>query len=303
MYSRDKALAILTGLMCGLIFLSATTLGTFYYVSTIGWLGIFAASGLLILDMAIIWASYIDHHEDGTILEYVAWSVKGIGAVYLLFFGGCLIYVLSERGFEAEGLKTRNQATVDYLKQCKESGMSERTCRETGKQQIQAVKREEAPPSFADLYIHHPASKIVGPVLGLICLIALTFAAKWSTRPNAPVQPLQTSSASIRVAPASAPLRLPAGQSGHASLKVPFNGGTFSFRKNGNGYVCWLRIRGGTDKYLAKSPMLGQAEVSILASMNAADVAREVLSGRGWNVIDANVRDMLLRISKNERVP
>lgn len=308
-YNRETSLAILTGIVCGLIFLSATILGAFYNISTIGWIGIFSAAGLVILDFAIIWASYIDYHEDGTLLEYVAWTAKGFGAAYLLFYGGCLIFVLSEKGFEQGKLQMTNKAAVNYLKECKESGMSERTCRETAKTKIQEENKSfsETKPTFADEFVHSPVSKIAGPILGLFFLLALGLTAKFSKEKD-PSLSGQTS-VSLRTVRAQPPFTAPpAGNSGHSLSfdPVEFLGGNFTFKRSGERYVIWLRLKIGAqwkDFYIGRKPMLTSAECGILVGMSGEGLAKEILTGSEWSLKNQEAKEYLEKISKKLRVP
>lgn len=275
-YDREKTFAVITGLICGLITLSATCLGIAYNLRTMGWFGLFPSLGLLILDLVLFWAAYIDYKEDGTLLEYASWTVKYAGALYLLLYGGVLAFVLATEGKALNQLsdvaKIKNSAFADCLKQ----GGTQRSCRELNAPiALQEESANEYLPTLK-AWADSPAPKLAGPIFGIVGLIALTLVSKLTTEPKtAPALPLQSTTARLSTAPASAPLRVSPQSNAPTYPRVACLTAAFRFRSQGNGVVILLSRAGQPEKYCL---MVSTQEANIFCTMPFAAMAREILT-------------------------
>src|SRR5215210_2368024 len=122
MYNREKTLAVVTGIVCALIFAAGTLLGSYHAIITIGvFAGALATACYLIGDIAIAWAAYIDYQEDGNAMEWGAWAVKYVLSFYLLFSGGCIAYMLFTDGATQTGRTATKKRASEAQQSCLKS--------------------------------------------------------------------------------------------------------------------------------------------------------------------------------------
>lgn len=197
-YNREKTLAVVTGIVCALIFLAGTALGSIHAIKLIGALGVLAVACYVIADIAVAWAAYIDYQEDGNAMEWTAWIVKYVLSAYLLFTGGCIAYVLFTSGETQASRTATSTRASDAQKQCLESakqangGKLPRTataeCRKVYEAQLSAEssgdnKKEEArvkQSGWVDDFVAWPLFNYLPGILGLIGLFFLTLVSKLS---------------------------------------------------------------------------------------------------------------------------
>lgn len=273
-YNPDKTMVVLKGLICLFVALSASILGSIYYVQTLGLLGFFPSAGLWILDLVIAWSVYIDYKEDGTPLEWASWVVMGIGTLYLICYGSLLAYSLTGDAKRTEIVRfhtdERNRALADCLK----AGGNQKTCREQAPLIQAEMKTPE--PTFAEAFIASPASKIIGPLIALLGVIALT-AVRKITKPSDVDPPLPASSATLTLSRQSAPF---IGPSGHSRDKT-IAGAKAAFRFRDQGGRCRILLKaGGRETYIK---MTSWTEGEILAGHKKGyrGIAEIILT---WNI-------------------
>jgi len=191
-YNREKTLAIVTGLVCVLIFLCGTTLGGIHSLMALGGFGILSVACYLIADSAIAWAAYVDYHEDGNAVEWAAWIVKYLLSAYLLFSGGCIAWLMMmERGTESAQTSRSElyqKAYDDCMSKPGANGKPPRSrdCTQHAKgllgNETELNKKETAEKNtaagFVKTYVDWPLFKYLPGLLGLAGLFALTLVSK-----------------------------------------------------------------------------------------------------------------------------
>jgi len=271
-YNREKTFAVITGLICALITLSATLLGVANYIRTMGWFGIFPSLGLFILDMVIIWAAYIDYKEDGTLLEYASWGVKYVGALYLLLYGGMLAFVLATEGKQMNTLgevaRLRNTAFSDCLKK----GGSQKSCREL---HSPITISEDAPnETFESLkqWSDSPAPKVIGPLLGIIGLVILSLISKLTSTGKLD---LESATASYGQRYTPSPFTAPSESAPYPPVYDSAKNKYFRFRNQGKGVV--VLHKNNSTKVEKYCLMISKQEATIYASLPYPSIVAEII--------------------------
>lgn len=302
-YNREKTLAIVTGIVCALIFCAGTALGGIHAITTIGALGILAVACYLIGDIAIAWAAFIDYQEDGNAMEWTAWAVKYILSAYLLFSGGCIAYMLFTSG-ETQTSRTATagratQAQKDCLDNAKAANGgklprgAQTQCTEVYKAQLGAEstadnKTESQRIKWVDDFVAFPLFNYIPGILGLAGLFFLTLVSKLSkgsagqsgqSHNYSPGQSGNYSpgqSATFGQSSRRAPFRAP---SSGAKLQAVTNGNGFfiSFAANGGGQSVRFRERGSNAKHVV---WVTQADAEGLALLPYDSLAKEVMKRR-----------------------
>lgn len=186
-YDRNRSIAVLTGIVCMLVSLAGTVLGSYHAINTIGmFAGYLATACYIIADLVVYWAARIDYKEDGNAMEWTAWGVKYGLSILLLLIGGCVAYILFTTGdLESAKTATAERAQKAYQK-CIESGSRQRICQ----QQYNAVMTNESKLTkettqdqnqrnqWIEGIVKHPLFNYASGVFGLFGLIALSFVAK-----------------------------------------------------------------------------------------------------------------------------
>lgn len=185
-YNREKTLAILTGIVCALIFLCGTTLGAIHSINALGMFGLLSVACYLICDGAIIWASFIDYHEDGNAMEWAAWGVKYLLAAYLLFSGGCIAWLMMMESGRDKAQTSRTSAYQKTFDDCMAKNGKPVTCRkvaesllknETENDKAQITEKSDAA-GIIKTYVDMPLFKYLPGLLGLFGMFVLTLVSK-----------------------------------------------------------------------------------------------------------------------------
>lgn len=305
-YDREKTLAIVTGIVCALIFLCGTALGAYHSVKAIGFIGVLSVACYLIADAAVIWSAYIDYKESGTPMEWAAWGVKYGLSLYLLVSGGCIVYVLIGNTEAETGTKARSglyQKTYDdcMAKPKAKAADCRRLASEfnNGETKLAAedrnAKREEN--SMVEWYVNLPLFKYIPGILGLAGLFVLTLVSKLQrprkrrfretsaddsreTPKDSRETPQTHRSANLRQSSArgnftvgSLPDTLPA-----LSPVNNGNGFSFSFKPSGKGYQLHFRERGDSgSKYVCN---LAAGEARTLSGLSYEKIAIKAMERR-----------------------
>lgn len=282
MYSRDKSLAILTGIICALIFISGTSLGAYYAVSKLGIIpGLMATACYLILDLCIIWGSYIDYHEDRNIMEWISWGVKYTASFYMLTVSGIIVYVAI---FSAD-TQVKKSSNIDMAlaaqTKCLQNSGTQQACRKVYESTLKETTNVDSLNSRSELASNQWAFEIsknplfhYSPgLIGLIGILILTFVCKLYSKEekNDGELPLSQSMTSLKLSKANAPF-INSGKGktwskGNVSIRA---------RPNGNGYSLNVR-KDGKEKY---GILISKSELPIYESMAFDKVKQSIIERR-----------------------
>jgi hypothetical protein len=178
-YNRDRLLAILTGIVCALIFIGGTFLGALHSLEELGNYGWLAVSAFLIADLAVIWACIIDYYEDGNLMEWTSWIIKFLISGLLLFNGAAIAHqMINQSRADREETKRVDESAKVY-KETRNRRLAENIHR----RELQSDKEENverSKGSFLDRYIHWPLFKYLPGIVGLFCILIMTFVSKIS---------------------------------------------------------------------------------------------------------------------------
>lgn len=194
-YDRNRAIAVLTGVVCALISIGGTVLGSIYALQELGSIGLLSVAGFVVADVTMAWASYIDYKEDGTSLEWCAWLVKFVLAAVLILTGAAVTYQMVTEGKWESARKSRTEATRGAQREVDCKGLTPAQCRQALREQRRLgdevhkrelasdeKTRQEASAAVKDSwliwYAGLPVFKYVPGLSGLLCLFALTLVAK-----------------------------------------------------------------------------------------------------------------------------
>jgi len=199
-YSREKTLAVLTGLICMCVSLGGTVLGSYHAITTIGaFAGLLATACYIIADLVVYWAARIDYKEDGNAMEWSSWGVKYFLSFYLLFTGGCVAYLLFNDG----GVQNNRDATVGRAKatfqDCVKSGAKQTICQKQydsvmkSETELNGKVADTAKAEWLEKFLKFPLFNYIPGVLGLFGAVILTFVAKViANKKRAKKRPLET---------------------------------------------------------------------------------------------------------------
>lgn len=283
MYNREKTLAIVTGIVCALIFLCGTVLGSLHSIQALGALGALSVACYLICDVAVAWAAYIDYQEDGNAMEWTAWVVKYALSGYLLFSGGCIAYLMiKERSSEA-GTNQRAALYQQNYEKCIASGSKAGQCRAMARDFNQgesaraadAQAKKESDAGVIEDYVNFPLFKYLPGLLGLAGLFGLTLVSKLQRQQHAPASlplPMMATGARVRASSSSPPLRHVATYPSVSNGQRGAQRASIRFRARGSGVVLWLRLPGGAEKYIAQ---VSPPEASVLSTLDFSALAVE----------------------------
>ena len=296
-YNREKTLAIVTGIVCGLIFLAGTVLGSYHAIITIGvFAGALATACYLIGDIAIAWAAYIDYEEDGNAMEWAAWAVKYGLSFYLLFSGGCIAYMLFTDGGTQNSrtatMKRASEAQAACVKNAgvKPSNSALAACRRIYETTLQTESaadqtKETERVKWVDDFTSFPLFNYIPGIAGLASLLLLTFVSKLtkgSAQSGGGNDPLQFNLGGVRMQSGGGRSRanftLPVGET--ESLQRVSNGQqSFRFKPQGGRYAVNWRSN-GRERY---GVMVTPDKARSLAGLSYDDVARFVIDHRRTN--------------------
>jgi len=283
-YDREKTLAVLTGIVCVLVFLAGTALGGYHAFSVVGaFAGLLALASYGLADVAVAWGSYIDYKESGGPMEWTAWAVKYILSFYLLFSGGCIAYTLfytsegsasraevQQRASKAQAeclgasgsQRGRNQACQKVYDSTFESGMAEIAKKTEGESSAERTIKK---------FIAFPLFHYLPGILGLLGILAFTLVSKIVTphvrRPQLP----QTGGVRLTGGVRSAPLR--ASSPRKSSSVTNGSGAYLSVKRN----AIRFRVTGQNERHVAH---VSDAEAPVLESFSYEDLAREAVKRR-----------------------
>lgn len=188
LYDREKTIALVTGVICALIFLGGTALGGYHAFVMIGaFAGVLATASYLIADAVISWAAVVDYHEDGTPMEWAAWAVKYGLSLYMLFSGGCIAYKLFTLSEAETAITQRTGAATKAYNDCVAAARTNRqrsACRQfAGDVQAkeataQTAKAQAERPAWIDKFTTHPLFNYLPGILGLLGAALLTLISK-----------------------------------------------------------------------------------------------------------------------------
>lgn len=185
LYDREKAIALVTGAICVLIFCAGTALGSYHAFVSIGlFAGLLASASYLIADIAITWAAVVDYHEDGNPMEWASWAVKFLLSFYMLFGGGCIAYKLFTLNEADTAINQRAGAATRAYNDCVSAARNRAqraackdlaTTVQTNEATAQATKTKAERPAWIDKFTNHPLFNYLPGILGLagICLLTL----------------------------------------------------------------------------------------------------------------------------------
>lgn len=282
-YDREKTLAILTGLLCLLVFLAGTVLGGYHAFLTIGvGAGILALASYGIADVVIAWASFIDYKESGGAMEWAAWAIKYPLSLYLLVSGGCIAYTMF---YTAETANDRTAAVVrasDAQKRCLEAPGAQRgrqaACQKTYESTLASESKllgdkkdsEASTEKAVQSFLRFPLFHYIPGILGVFGMIGLTLVAKLTADHSEPL--FSTGKAQMRFTSASAPLV------NRKTASVANGKGAFlSLKRN----AIRFRMSGMNEKHVA---YVSDAEMPLLESLDYAGLAAEALKRRRASV-------------------
>jgi hypothetical protein len=305
-YNREKALAVVTGIVCALIFLAGTALGAVHSLRELGAIGVLSVACYLIADVAVMWAAYIDYREDGNAMEWAAWFVKYALSLYLLFSGGSIAYLMMSNAQGERATMNRQELYQKTYDECIDKGGKPPACRKLASEfnaaetQTQTKEKDAKAESagWINAYVSWPLFKYAPGLLGLVGMIVLTLVSKISppehrasahdaSGQSVPMMGVGT----LRTSPANAPLHLPH-STAPASQSYPEVGNgkrgqqaaSFRLKPSGRGYSLNFR-HGGRELY---GMMVSAAEAPVYATMKYKEIARAVIDQRrGRNPEDA----------------
>lgn len=285
-YDREKTLAVLTGIVCVLVFLAGTALGGYHAFSVVGaFAGLLALASYGLADVAVAWGSYIDYKESGGPMEWTAWAVKYILSFYLLFSGGCIAYTLfytsegsasraevQQRASKAQSeclgasgsQRGRNQACQKVYDSTFEAGMAEIAKKTEGESSAETSIKK---------FIAFPLFHYLPGILGLLGILAFTLVSKIVSPPRHEFTDSQVLSVqkAVRGRVHSAPLRV---SSPRKSSSVTNGSGAFlSVKRN----AIRFRVTGQNERHVTH---VSDAEASVLESFTYEELAREAVERR-----------------------
>lgn len=276
-YNREKTLAVLTGIVCVLVFLAGTALGGYHAFSIIGIIaGLLALASYGLADVAVAWGSYIDYKESGGPMEWTAWIVKYLLSFYLLINGGCIAYSLfysSEGSMDRSAVIARASAAQ---KQCLEAGGSTKgraaSCAkvyETSyaggmKELEQKASGISDAESAVKKFLSFPLFHYIPGILGLLGIVAFTLVSKLTTEHEPQIMPV-SNRGGLRMAVHSAPLIV---QSSHSVTNG--RGATLSLKRN----AIRFRQSGINEKHVTH---VSAAEMAVLETLDYKALAKEAL--------------------------
>jgi len=277
-YNREKTLAVLTGIVCVLVFLAGTALGGFHAFSVIGIVaGLLALASYVLADVAVAWGSYIDYKESGGPMEWTAWIVKYLLSFYLLINGGCIAYSLfysSESAMDRSAVIAR-AATAQ--KQCLEAGGNQKgraaSCQKTYQATFDAGMKEldgkTAAVSEAELavkkFLSFPLFHYIPGILGLLGIVAFTLVSKLTTKHEAQPFVVQRQRGGLTMAAHSAPLVVASSYS-----VTNGRGSTLSLKRN----AIRFRQSGMNEKHVTH---VSAAEMAVLETFDYKALAAEAV--------------------------
>ncbi len=291
-YNREKTLAVVTGIVCALIFCAGTSLGAYHSLRELGAIGVLSVACYLIADIAVCWAAYIDYKEDGNALEWTAWIVKYVLSLFLLFSGGCIAYLIITNSQNERATMTRQELYQKTYDDCIERGGKPVSCRklagEFNQTEAQAQKKDKDEKTekagWINDYVSWPLFKYFPGLLGIVGLIALTLVSKIITShdasgQNAPGQMIPMAGAGgLRASPANAPFSAPASQ-GYPEISNGKRGqqaASFRLKPSGRGYALNFR-HAGRELY---GMMVSASEAPVYSTMKYREIARAVIDQR-----------------------
>lgn len=293
-YNRERTLAILTGVVCALIFLAGTALGATHSLKTLGIFGLLSVACYAIADIAVAWASYIDYKEpNGTPMNWTAWIVKYVISAYLLVSGGAIAYLMIENAELETGANQRAQTYQQAFDNCMKQPKARATqCRKFAENlnnnETQLAKDTKTQRETSAGWVHNlvtfPLFKYMPGFLGLGGLLALTFMDKLSPSKkqkkstSLPYADLPEKAFRMRQRQEKAAFDLkPKNKTlpavSYQGTKSPAN---FRFKQSGNGYVISFRYE-GRELYGVKLPA---KEAEQVAGYSFTDLAKLVISRR-----------------------
>jgi len=289
-YNREKTLAVVTGIVCALIFCAGTALGAVHSLRELGAIGVLSVACYLIADIAVCWAAYIDYKEDGNAMEWTAWIVKYALSLYLLFSGGCIAYLMITNAQGERATFTRQELYQKTYDDCIERGGKPVSCRklasefnQTEAQTQQKDKEQKAENAgWLNDYVSWPLFKYFPGLLGVFGLIGLTLVSK-IIRPSsedAGGQIIPMASASgLRASYGNAPFSAPPTSQSYPEVSNGKKGQTaasFRLKPSGKGYALNFR-HNGRELY---GMMISAAEAPVYATMSFKNIARTVVDQR-----------------------
>lgn len=289
MYNREKTLAVVTGIVCALIFCAGTSLGAVHSLKELGAIGALSVACYLIADVAVMWAAYIDYKEDGNALEWTAWLVKYALSLYLLFSGGCIAYLMIANAQGERATATRQELYQKTYDDCLAKGGKPAPCRKLASEfnateaQTQKKEKEERAESAGWLndYVSWPLFKYFPGLLGVLGLIVLTLVSKIigsSHDASGQLLPM-TSGGNLRPSYGNAPLSLPPIAQGYPEVSNGKRGqqaASFRLKPSGKGYALNFR-HAGRELY---GVMVSASEAPIYATMKYKEIAQAVIDQR-----------------------
>lgn len=292
-YNREKTLAVLTGLVCVLVFLAGTALGGYHAFTIVNvFAGLLALASYGLADVAVAWGSYIDYKESGGAMEWTAWVVKYVLSFYLLFSGGCIAYTLF---YTSEGAASRTEIQQRASKaqsECLAADGSQKgrnvACQRVYDSTFAAgmgelnkkAEGETSAESSIKKFIAFPLFHYLPGILGLCGILAFTLVSKLTTNYESPGE---SPGESPRQSPVrlrmqnQAPFRV--GNS-TAYPKVEQGGYVYTFKSSGSGYQLHVRRRGENSKLVS---YVSAPETAVLAGMDFESLANWALEKRLTN--------------------
>lgn len=289
MYNREKTLAVVTGIVCALIFCAGTSLGAVHSLKELGAIGVLSVACYLIADVAVVWGAYIDYKEDGNALEWTAWIVKYALSLYLLFSGGCIAYLMITNAQGERATVTRQELYQKTYDDCIGRGGKPTPCRKLASEfnqgEAQAQKKEKEQKAegagWINDYVSWPLFKYFPGLLGVLGLIVLTLVSKIigsSHDASGQLLPM-TSGGNLRPSYGNALLSLPPIAQSYPEVSNGKRGqqaASFRLKPSGRGYSLNFR-HGGRERY---GMMISSAEAPIFSTMKYREIARAVCDQR-----------------------
>lgn len=281
MYSREKTLAIVTGLVSALIFLAGTALGSYHAITTIGVLAGLLATGCYIIgDVAMIWAAFIDYHEDRNAMEWASWGVKYGLSFYLLFSGGCIAYTLFNDSATTSSRNAAVQRANDAQASCLKAGGKPVACRKTFEAALAGEREQDSTKEskrvkWVDDFVSFPLFNYLPGILGLLSLLVLTFVSKLNREDSGGDFDFGDRQVKFATGAKRANFTLPRGT--RDTLPAVTNGAqSFRFKPQGNRYALNWRSA-GRERY---GVMVTEEKARALSGLSYADVAGFVVAHR-----------------------
>lgn len=305
-YNREKTIAVLTGLICCMVSLGGTVLGS-YHAGIV--LGFFAAllctASYGIADLVVYWAARIDYMEDGNAMEWTAWAVKYVLSLYLLFSGALVSYEMYTSG-TSQGNKTATaQRAKETFNDCVKSGGRQSICQRQYDSLLKAEtdsndkKESKETAQWAKDIINNPMFNYIPGILGIVGMIALTLVnklAKQKARKQDEMDEPQPTRRASRLSSAlqTAPFKTRRGRSNVKHYSMVTNGlQSFRFRSlpsiAPDIQVSWRNS--GSEMYCAK---VTSSKAEELSKMNYTDCAKEIIdimtaAGKSASAIEGTI--------------